>query len=83
MNTNYEKAERATFYTVSGLLVLKLLLLRLLLFDRIAWEWVAADAAPVLFLTAMLAVAVPRRLRKGFLWGFNVLFSLLLFAVRH
>lgn len=81
MNTNYEKAERATFYTVSGLLVLKLLLLRLLLFDRIAWEWVAADAAPVLFLTAMLAVAVPRRLREGFLWGFNVLFSLLLFAV--
>ncbi|GGF59907.1 hypothetical protein GCM10010912_01460 [Paenibacillus albidus] len=71
---------RAHFYIVSGLLLLKLLLLRVLFFDRIAWEWVAADAAPVLLLMGILAVVIPSRAKKAAYWIFNGLLSLLLFA---
>ncbi|MFE4714187.1 LTA synthase family protein [Paenibacillus sp. NPDC056722] len=70
----------AQFYMVSGLLLLKLLLLRVLFFDRIAWEWVAADAAPVLLLMGVLAVVIPRRLKSGVFWTFNIVLSLLFFA---
>ncbi|MDT3428369.1 phosphoglycerol transferase MdoB-like AlkP superfamily enzyme [Paenibacillus forsythiae] len=68
------------FYLVSALLVLKLLLLRMLFFDRIAWEWVLADAAPALLLMGILAAAVPRRAKTAAFWTLNVILSLLLFA---
>ncbi|WP_342478880.1 LTA synthase family protein [Paenibacillus sp. FSL H7-0350] len=71
---------QAHFYIVAGLLWLKLLLLRGLFFDRIAWEWIAADLAPVLLLLGVLAVITPGRMRKGVFWTFNGLLSLLLFA---
>lgn len=71
---------QAHFYIVAGLLWLKLLLLRGLFFDRIAWEWIAADLAPVLLLLGLLAIITPRRMRKGVFWSFNGLLSLLLFA---
>ncbi|WP_410514177.1 LTA synthase family protein [Paenibacillus sp. BR2-3] len=71
---------RAQFYMVSGLLLLKLLLLRMLFFDRIAWEWVAADAAPVLLLMGVLYLITPARMKTGVFWTFNMLLSLLLFA---
>ncbi|NJJ41220.1 LTA synthase family protein [Paenibacillus apii] len=74
------KGAAAGFYTVSALLVLKLLLLRLLFFDRIAWEWVLADAAPVLLLMGILAVAVPSRAKNAAFWILGGLLSLLLFA---
>ncbi|AHV98687.1 LTA synthase family protein [Paenibacillus sabinae] len=74
------KGAAVGFYTVSALLVLKLLLLRLLFFDRIAWEWVLADAAPVLLMMGILAVAVPSRAKNAVFWIFNGLLSLLLFA---
>ncbi|MFF2910995.1 LTA synthase family protein [Paenibacillus sp. NPDC057934] len=70
----------AQFYMVSGLLLLKLLLLRVLFFDRIAWEWVAADAAPLLMLMGVLAVVIPRRLKSEVFWTFNIVLSLLFFA---
>ena len=72
--------DRAHFYIVAGLLWLKLLLLRLLFFDRIAWEWIAADVAPVLFLMGILTVITPSRVRTTVYWIFNGLISLLLFA---
>lgn len=65
---------------MSALLVLKLLLLRMLFFDRIAWEWVLADAAPVLLLMGILAVVVPSMAKNAAFWIFNGLLSLLLFA---
>ncbi|BCG60660.1 LTA synthase family protein [Paenibacillus sp. URB8-2] len=74
------KGAAGRFYTVSALLVLKLLLLRMLFFDRIAWEWVLADAAPVLLLMGILAVVVPSMAKNAAFWIFNGLLSLLLFA---
>lgn len=71
---------QAHFYIVAGLLWLKLLLLRGLFFDRIAWEWIAADLAPVLLLLGVLATIAPQRMRRGVFWSFNGLLSLLLFA---
>lgn len=71
---------RAPFYIVAGLLWLKLLLVRLLFFDRIAWEWIAADLAPVLLIMGLLTLITPARMRSAVYWGFNGLMSLLLFA---
>ena len=72
--------ERSQFYIVAALLIVKLLLLRVLFFDRIAWEWVAADAAPVLLLLGLLAIITPARMKTGAYWTFNILLSLLFFA---
>ncbi|MEK3738431.1 LTA synthase family protein [Paenibacillus sp. FSL L8-0493] len=71
---------RAQFYIVVLLLWLKLLLLRVLFFDRIAWEWIAADVAPVLFIMGILTVITPSRVRTAVYWTFNGILSLLLFA---
>lgn len=74
------KPVQAHFYIVAGLLWLKLLLLRWLFFDRIAWEWIAADIAPVLLILGVLAVITPGRVKKAVFWGLNGVFSLLFFA---
>ncbi|AIQ60641.1 sulfatase [Paenibacillus borealis] len=71
---------QAHFYIVIGLIWLKLLLLRGLFFDRIAWEWIAADIAPVLLLMGVLAIVTPKRMKKAVFWSFNGLLSLLFFA---
>ncbi|KHL91292.1 sulfatase [Paenibacillus sp. IHB B 3415] len=71
---------QAHFYIVIGLVWLKLLLLRGLFFDRIAWEWIAADIAPVLLMMGVLALITPVRMRKAVFWSFNGLLSLLFFA---
>lgn len=71
---------KAHFYIVSGLLLLKLLLLRMLFFDRIAWQWVAADAAPVLLLMGVLYILTPARMKTAVFWIFNGVLSLVLFA---
>lgn len=72
--------DRAHFYIVAGLLWLKLILLRLLFFDRVAWEWIVADIAPVLVLMGILTVITPRKVRTAVYWILNGLLSLLLFA---
>lgn len=72
--------DRAHFYIVVMLLWLKLLLLRVLFFDRIAWEWIAAEVAPVLFIMGILTVITPARVRTTVYWVCNGLLSLLLFA---
>ncbi|KAA1187694.1 LTA synthase family protein [Paenibacillus sp. B2(2019)] len=72
--------DRAHFFIVVILLWLKLLLLRVLFFDRIAWEWIAADVAPVLFIMGILTVITPSRVRTTVYWIFNGFLSLLLFA---
>lgn len=74
------RASYAQFYLVAGLLLLKLLLLRVLFFERIAWEWVPGDTAPVLFLLGLLAVLVPGRGKSGSYWALNIILSLLFFA---
>lgn len=78
----YGKKSRITgpFYAVTGLLLLKLLFLRLLFFDRIAWEWIAADVAPVLLIMGILAIVMPSRAKTAAFWCFNLILSLILFA---
>lgn len=80
MNDKKLAPVQAHFYIVIGLVWLKLLLLRGLFFDRIAWEWIAADIAPVLLLMGVLALITPVRMRKAVFWSFNGLLSLLFFA---
>ncbi|WP_310830025.1 LTA synthase family protein [Paenibacillus pedocola] len=80
MNENKAKLVPVHFYIVAGFIWLKLLLLRGLFFDRIAWEWIAADLAPVLLIMGILTVILPRRMKTGAYWIFNGILSLLLFA---
>ncbi|WP_047014153.1 LTA synthase family protein [Paenibacillus sp. IHB B 3415] len=80
MNDKKHAPVQAHFYIVIGLVWLKLLLLRGLFFDRIAWEWIAADIAPVLLMMGVLALITPVRMRKAVFWSFNGLLSLLFFA---
>ena len=80
MNINKFGLGRIQFYIVTGLLLLKLLLLRMLFFDRIAIGWVASDAAPVLLIMGILYILTPLRIKTAVFWTFNVLLSILLFA---
>ncbi|MRN56055.1 LTA synthase family protein [Paenibacillus monticola] len=80
MNKKKYGPVRAAFYIVLGLLCLKLLLLRFLFFDMIAWEWIGAEIAPVLLLMGILAVITPARIKTAVYWIFNGVLSLLLFA---
>lgn len=80
MNSSIKRKARVHFYAVSAVLVCKLLLLRYLFFDRIAWEWVAADAAPALAIIGLLAAVVPGKAKTAAYWGYNLLFSLIMFA---
>lgn len=80
MNESKPMRVGAHFYIVAGLIWLKLLLLRELFFERIAWEWIAADLAPVLLLMGILALTIPARLKTAVYWSFNSLLSLILFA---
>ncbi|WNS43387.1 LTA synthase family protein [Paenibacillus sp. MMS20-IR301] len=80
MNERKNKPLQAHFYIVAGLLWLKLLLLRGLFFDRIAWQWIAADLAPVLLVMGVLALITPGRMKKAVFWSLNIILSLLFFA---
>lgn len=80
MNDKKHVPVQAHFYIVIGLIWLKLLLLRGLFFDRISWEWIAADIAPVLLIMGVLALITPVRMKKAVFWSFNGLLSLLFFA---
>ncbi|KUP25518.1 LTA synthase family protein [Paenibacillus sp. DMB5] len=80
MNKQNNRLLPVQFYVVAGLVWLKLLLLRVLFFERIAWEWIAMDLAPVLLIMGILTVLLPRRIKSGAYWSFNVILSLLLFA---
>lgn len=80
MNRNKYGLVHAHFYIVAGLLWLKLLLLRGLFFDRIAWEWIAADVAPVLLIMGILAVVIPGRIKTAVYWSLNGILSVLFFA---
>ncbi|QSF44223.1 LTA synthase family protein [Paenibacillus tianjinensis] len=80
MNENKAKLLPVQFYIVAGLIWLKLLLLRGLFFDRIAWEWIAADLAPVLLIMGVLSIILPRRMKTAAYWIFNTILSLLLFS---
>ncbi|WP_019908780.1 LTA synthase family protein [Paenibacillus sp. HW567] len=80
MNESKHVRVGAHFYIVAGLIWLKLLLLRGLFFERIAWEWIAADLAPVLLLMGILAFVIPARMKTAVYWSFNGLLSLILFA---
>lgn len=80
MNDKRHVPVQAHFYIVAGLIWLKLLLLRGLFFDRIAWEWIAADIAPVLLLLGVLALITPQRMKTAVFWSLNGLLSLLFFA---
>ncbi|MDQ0194539.1 LTA synthase family protein [Paenibacillus wynnii] len=71
---------RVQFYRVTCLLFLKLLLLRMIFFNRIALGWVASDAASVLLLMGILYLITPNRMKTAVFWGFNTLLSLVLFA---
>ncbi|WP_438494563.1 LTA synthase family protein [Paenibacillus sp. IHBB 3054] len=80
MSENKIGLVHAHFFIVAGLIWLKLLLLRILFFDRISWEWIAADIAPVLLIMGILALIVPGRMKTAVYWSFNGILSLLLFA---
>ena len=80
MNKQNNRLLPVQFYVVAGLVWLKLLLLRVLFFERIAWEWIAMDLAPVLLIMGILTVLLPQRIKSGAYWSFNVILSLLLFA---
>jgi lipoteichoic acid synthase len=62
------------------LLFLKALLLRVYLFDHIAWGQVAADAASLLFIASLFELISPDRSKKYVFWGVNLVVSFLFFA---
>lgn len=62
------------------LLLLKLMLLRLFLFNEVMWAKVPADAFSLLVLMSFLELLIPTKSRHVVYWIFNLVVSLILFA---
>ncbi|WP_310552118.1 LTA synthase family protein [Paenibacillus glufosinatiresistens] len=75
-----QKINGLSFYTVAALLLLKMVLLRDLFYNRVLWPMLPGDLAPVLLLLGLLALIVPRRWKTASFWALNALVSVILFA---
>lgn len=69
-----------TMVVTSLLLVVKLTLLRIFYFGEITADGLVKDMLSLLVLVSLLELVLPRKIKSGGYWAFNVLFSLILFA---
>lgn len=74
------KQRSALFSGVFLLLLIKLLLLRLFLFNDVLWGKVLTDAFSLLVLMSFLELLIPMKRRHVVYWSFNLVISLILFA---
>ncbi|KKO55279.1 LTA synthase family protein [Paenibacillus sp. DMB20] len=70
----------AWFSGVFVLLLLKMMLLRLFIFDEVLWGRLLADAVSLLALMSFLELIVPTRRKPVVYWVFNLIVSVILFA---
>lgn len=74
------KQRSALFCGVFLLLLLKLMLLRLFLFNEVMWGRVLTDAFSLLVLMSLLELLIPIKARHVVYWIFNLILSLIMFA---
>lgn len=74
------KRRIALFSGVFFLLLLKLMLLRLFLFNEVMWGKVLTDIFSLLVLMSLLELLIPMRAKHVVYWVFNLVISLILFA---
>ncbi|SMF86075.1 Phosphoglycerol transferase MdoB [Paenibacillus uliginis N3/975] len=74
------KQRAGLFSGVFLLLLLKLMLLRLFLFNEVMWGKVPTDAFSLLVLMSFLELLIPMKRRHVVYWVFNLVVSLILFA---
>ncbi len=74
------KRRSALFCGVFLLLLLKLMLLRLFLFNEIKWERALTDAFSLLALMSFLELLIPMKARRVVYWVFNLVLTLIMFA---
>lgn len=71
---------RTPFFVVFILMLLKLVLLRYFFFAGVDLTRLVADALAVLVLLSLLELITPARIKGPVYWGFNLIYSLLLFS---
>ncbi|WP_106767684.1 LTA synthase family protein [Paenibacillus faecalis] len=74
------KQRAGLFSGIFLLLLLKLMLLRLFLFNEVMWGKIPADAFSLLVLMSLLELLIPLKGRHVAYWIFNLVVSLILFA---
>lgn len=74
------KQRTALFCGVFLLLLLKLMLLRLFLFNEVEWGRVLTDVFSLLVLMSLLELLIPLKARHVAYWVFNLIISIILFA---
>jgi lipoteichoic acid synthase len=80
INIQWKVWGKSLFLITSVLLLSKLIILRVFIFQEIQMIHLAYDLATVVALTAMIELIVPLRLKKYVYWDLNLLVSFILFA---
>ncbi len=82
MTVNEIRASRwpRPFFIVVPLLLIKALLLRYFLFEKVDWSQVPADLASILVLAGLFEAVWPEKSKKIALWSLNLVVSLVFFA---
>ncbi|MFC7680272.1 LTA synthase family protein [Paenibacillus sp. GCM10028914] len=75
-----KKQRLALFCGVFLLMLLKLMLLRLFLFNEVMWGKVLTDIFSLLVLLSLLELLIPMKARHVSYWVFNLIISVILFA---
>jgi hypothetical protein len=71
---------KSPFLILSLLLVIKIVLLRVFLFEEISLKGLFFDLAFILVLASLIELLVPKKLIKGFYWLINIILSIIFFA---
>lgn len=71
---------KSTFFRISLLLWMKLIALRLFIYEKIDWSGAALDMASVVVLAGLVELFMPLRGKKAAFWTLNIVVSLILLA---
>jgi lipoteichoic acid synthase len=70
---------KSHFLILSLLMLLKIVLLRIFLFEEISLKGLWFDLAFILVLASLIELLVPKKLTKSFYWSINVILSIICF----
>ncbi|WP_332071746.1 LTA synthase family protein [Paenibacillus sp. GYB004] len=71
---------RSTFFRMSLLLWMKLIALRLFIYEKIDWSGAVLDMASVVVLAGLVELFMPLRGKKAAFWSLNIIVSLILLS---
>ncbi|MEX2461319.1 MAG: LTA synthase family protein [Paenibacillaceae bacterium] len=79
MDQTKHHIEKSPFLILTILLVIKIVMLRIFMFEQLSLKGLAFDLAFVLVLASLIELVVPKKLTKSFYWFINIVLSVIFF----